>query len=98
MNTTAFAHALRNHMDGRGWSQTRLARVAGVDNPLLGRFLAGTRHPAPATVGRLASGLRLDDETTDALYIAAALLPPGVSSETLIRALALARVARSEAA
>ncbi len=98
MSAPTFARTLRGYLDERGWSQGRLARLAAVDNALLGRFLSGKRWPGPITVGLLASALRLDDEATDGLYIAAALLPPGVSPETLIRALALARVARSEAA
>ena len=54
---SSLATLLTLELQQRGWSITTLARKAGYDRTLVGRWLAGTREPNPAQLTRLAEVL-----------------------------------------
>lgn len=58
----AFVAELRDVMDKNGVSQADLARAAGVDPALLGRWIRGTKGPSEWT------RLKLDDALQRAIY------------------------------
>lgn len=87
----AFRAALRAHRARRRWSQERLALEAEIDHSLISRLEAGQRNPTPDAIGKLATGLALDPAATEALYLAAGLLPPTIAAEEWRAAVAYLR-------
>lgn len=73
-----FRALVKRHREARRWSQERLAEEAECDHSLVSRVEAGRRSATRALVGKVATGLELDRAETDALFVAAGYLPPGL--------------------
>ena len=61
-DAATFMAALRTVMDQNGITQADLARAAGVDPALIGRWIRGTKDPSEWT------RLKLDDALQRAIY------------------------------
>lgn len=68
---SAFAPTLKAMREGRGLSQSKLAKRAEVSHSYVSRLESGERNPTREAVDRLAAALRLDDEERDDLMLAA---------------------------
>lgn len=86
-----FRALLKAHRDARRWSQERLAAEAEMDHSLVSRIESGQRNPTREALGKLARGLELDRERTEALFLAAGLLPASIDAGDLRAAVALIR-------
>jgi transcriptional regulator with XRE-family HTH domain len=87
----AFRALIKAHRDARRWSQERLAAEAEMDHSLVSRIESGQRNPTREALGKLATGLRLDRERTEALLLAAGYLPGTIDAGDLRAAVALLR-------
>lgn len=88
-----FRALVKAHRDARRWSQERLAAEAEMDHSLVSRLESGQRAPTREAIGKLARGLELDRERTEALHLAAGLLPGTIDAGELRAAVALLREA-----
>jgi transcriptional regulator with XRE-family HTH domain len=86
-----FRALVKAHRDARRWSQERLAFEAEMDHSLVSRIESGQRNPTRDAIGKLARGLELDRERTEALHLAAGLLPGTIDAGDLRAAVALVR-------
>lgn len=81
VETVRFADLLRGFREQAGLSQSRLARIAGLDHTYLSRLENGQRIPTRRVVLKLAEALGVDPVKRDQLLVAAGLAP--VSALTL---------------
>lgn len=72
MNKNYFAEWLENELRERGWTQTELARRAGMSRAAISMLVNGRNHPKAETCIALARGFDLPAET---VLMAADLLP-----------------------
>lgn len=69
---------LLEKLEERGWSQSELARRAGIGNATLSRIISGARQAGPDVSTAIA---RVLGERPEMVYRLAGLLPPGPSDE-----------------
>lgn len=69
---------LLRELEDRGWSQSELARRAGIGNATLSRIISGTRDAGPDVARAIAQAL---GETPEKIYRLAGLLPPPLSPQ-----------------
>jgi len=84
---------LRQHRERLGWSQERLARVAGVDLSNLNRIEGGRRGGSARTIALLCRGLGLAPAESTVVLMAAGHIPAGLDADRLRAALTLVQVA-----
>ncbi len=76
-----FSKWLQAEMNGRGWTQSDLARSADLNRAVINKLLHGKSHPQPATLGAISRAFRIPIES---IYRAAGLLPiPPDTDETI---------------
>jgi len=68
---TYFSEWLQTEMDKRGWSQSDLARSAGLNRAVVNKILNGKSHPQPPTLEAISRAFKIPVE---AIYRAAGLL------------------------
>lgn len=86
MSATAdtFAATLAALRTARGWSQNRLAHLAGYDHRYVTRLEAGKRDPSRETVTALAGVLALDDDDAARLLVTAGFWPGDDAARRLL--------------
>jgi len=72
---TTFGVELRRSRERRALSQSKLAKLAGLDHSYVSRIEAGDRNPSKAAVLLLASAMRCEQAEQDGLLVAARYLP-----------------------
>lgn len=72
---TPFGAALKRLRGHRGSSQSRLARLAGLDHSYLSRLESGDRHPSRGVVIDLSAALSCDEAEMQSLLVSAGYAP-----------------------
>jgi transcriptional regulator with XRE-family HTH domain len=81
-DTYAFSEWLQGEMNARGWSQSELARVAGVTRSAINGIVTGTRGPGKDLCMGIAHAFKIPPED---VFRVAGLLPPARSSQRVDR-------------
>src|SRR5690606_13284639 len=80
IETSSFAHELRQAREAAGLSQSRLAARAGYDHSYVSRLESDSRSPTRDAVLSLAAAMLCDEVETDRLLMAAGFLPLDVAN------------------
>jgi transcriptional regulator with XRE-family HTH domain len=84
---SAFAKLLHRHRTARRWSMQRLGDAAGMNHSLISLLENDQRQPTRHATACLCSGLGLNVNERDELYLAAGYVPPDTDITMLGRVL-----------
>ena len=77
----SFSEWLQIEISKRGWSQSDLARAAGLNRAVINKLINGKSHPRPPTLEAVSRALKIPIET---IYRAAGLLPANPDHDDML--------------